>query len=120
MIEDFFDHKCDIYHITEKTATQGYGLPSSIGFDYPETPDITALPCHFGVKNASVYTAQREPQNDLETRIKLTLPKNTDIRRNDKVVDCDTGLIYTAEQPRNIRDHHIFVYIKRVEKDKAL
>ena len=81
MIENFFDHKCDIYHITEKTATQGYGLPSSIGFDYPETPDITALPCHFGVKNASVYT---------------------------------------AEQPRNIRDHHIFVYIKRVEKDKAL
>ena len=44
----------------------------------------------------------------------------TDIRINDKVVDCETGLEYTAERPRNIRDHHIFVYIKRTKEQEAL
>jgi hypothetical protein len=56
----------------------------------------------------------------MDAKIKLTLPTGTDVRINDKIVDCSTGLEYTAEQPRDIRGHHIFVYIKKTGEQKAL
>ena len=42
------------------------------------------------------------------------------MRLNDKIVDCATGLEYTAEQPVNVRDHHLFAYIKRKNGQEAL
>ena len=120
MIEDFFDHKCNIFHIVGEEATPGYGLPPSPSFHYKPEPDISELECHFGVRTSSLMTVQGAPQNDLEARIKLTLPVGTDVRINDKIVDCDTLHEYTAEQPRNIRNHHIFVYIKRLERQEPL
>lgn len=120
MIEDFFDHTCDIYHLRKGDASPGYQLPASPSFSYPDTPDISAQVCHFGVRSQSVNIIQAEPMNQMDARIKLTLPAGTDIRIHDKIVDCTTGLEYTAEQPRNIRDHHMFVYIKRTEVQKPL
>jgi len=120
MIKDFFDHKCNIFHLKKGQASPSYGLPSSNTFEYADTPDIKELECHFGVKSANVTIIQQKPQNNMDARIKLTLPIGTDIRLNDKIIDCDTHLEYTAEQPRNIRKHHKFVYIKRVERQKPL
>ena len=56
----------------------------------------------------------------MEAKTKLTLPIGTDVRINDKIVDCATRLEYTAEQPVNVRNHHIFVYIKRNTGQEAL
>jgi hypothetical protein len=56
----------------------------------------------------------------MDAKIKLTLPAGTDVQLNDKIVDCATGLEYTAEQPVNVRGHHTFVYIKKTEGQKAL
>jgi hypothetical protein len=56
----------------------------------------------------------------MEARIKLTLPLGVDIRTNDKIVHRETGLEYTAENPINVRNHHLFVYIKKIEGQKAL
>lgn len=56
----------------------------------------------------------------MEAKIKLTLPIDAEVRLNDKIVDCSTGLVYTAEQPVNIRGHHQFVYIKREGAQKPL
>lgn len=119
-LENLLDHFCDIYHIQEGEDSPGYNLPKSPSFSYPETPDIAEQRCHFGVKTQSVTITQSEPANLMEAKIKLTLPIGTDIRLNDKIVDCMTGFEYTAEQPRNIRNHHIFVYIKRTENQKPL
>lgn len=120
MIEDFFDHKCDIYHIVKEEKSPRPGLPPTPSFHYPETPDIEGLECHFGVKSSNITIVQQQPYNSMDARIKLTLPSGTDIRLNDKIIDCDTGFEYTAEQPRNIRDHHIYVYIKRTERQKPI
>ena len=119
-IESFFDHKCDIYHIVKENVTIGYGLPPSPCFSYPSLPDIKGLGCHFGVKSQSVTITRSEPINIMEARIKLTLPAGTDIRLNDKIVDCETGFEYTAEEPHNIRNHHIFVNIKKVGEQRDL
>jgi hypothetical protein len=119
-LEDFFDHKCNIYHIIKGEATPGYGLPASPSFSYAAEPDISEQECHFGVKSQSVTIVQLEPQKAIDAKIKLTLPAGTDIRLNDKIVDCDTGLEYTAEIPHNIRGHHIFVYIKKEEAQKPI
>lgn len=120
-LEDFFDHTCDIYHIQAVSDSPGYGLPDSgAKYVYGTTPDVSAQKCHFGVKSAGITIIQKEPYNDMSARIKLTLPKDADIRINDKIIDCDTGYEYTAEAPRNIRGHHIFAYIKRVENQRAL
>ena len=119
-LDNLLDHKCDIYHLKKSKSTVGYGLPDSVSFDYGDVPDLKNVICHFGVESLDSSVEQKNPQNILTERIKLTLSIGTDIRINDKVVDCETGLEYTAERPRNIRDHHIFVYIKRTKEQEAL
>lgn len=120
MIEDFFDHKCNIFHVQKDKGSPGYGLPETPSFTYGPTPDIAGQMCHFSVRTGEVNTAQRQPQNDLNARLKLTLPIGTDIRLNDRIVDCESNLAYTAEVPRNIRGHHLTVYIKRTDEQKPL
>ena len=120
MIENLLDHSCDIYHLTKTASSPGYGLPSESNFSYPAKADLEGVSCHFGIKNSQVVVVQREPQQDYDARIKLTLPAGTDIRVNDKVVDNDSGYSYTAEIPRNIRGHHIIVYVKRNDEPRAL
>ena len=119
-LENLLDHKCDIYHLKKSKSTVGYGLPDTVSFDYGDIPDLKNIICHFGVESLDSSVEQKNPQNVLTERIKLTLPIGTDVRINDKVVDCETELEYTAERPRNIRGHHIFVYIKRTKEQEAL
>lgn len=118
--KDLLDHKCDIYHLIKTKKSPGFGLQSSDVFSYPEKPDEKEVACHFGVESLETSVEQKNPQNVLREKIKLTLPIGTDIRINDKIVDCKSGLEYTAERPRNIRGHHIFVYIKRTKEQEAL
>lgn len=120
MFVDFLDHKCDIYHAVNVGNSPGYGLPSSEKYEYPEKPDITDQICHFGVKSATITVVQNNPTNDMDSRIKLTLPFGVDIRANDKIVSKETGYSYVAEIPRHPRNHHTFVYIKRVDIGRAL
>ena len=121
-IEALFDHKCDIYHITQDENNPGYGLPSSPSFSYPSQADESGVQCHFTVRvGNNTSMVQNEPQNEFSARIKLNLPVGTDIRLHDKVVDCDTRLEYTAvTPPRNIRGHHIIVYTERTKEQKPL
>lgn len=119
-IEDFFDHRCSIYHNQQESTSPGYGLPGSPKFKYPTQPDLEEVPCHFGVRSASIQIAQQQPQNDMDSDIKLTLPAGTDVRLNDKIVSSETGLEYTAGQPRNIRGHHMTVKIYRTAQQRPL
>lgn len=118
--EDFLDHHCDIYHLKESSYKPNPVLKGSKSYCYNDTPDISNQECHFGVKSMSISVNQEEPFNLLDGKIKLTLPFGTDIRLNDKVVECSTGLEFTAETPRHIRGHHTFVYIKRNGLQKPL
>lgn len=120
MIEDFFDHKCDIYHIREEQKSPGYGLPTSPNHSYEQEPDIKALSCHFGIRTMSVNIHQTAPINIMDDKTKLTLPKGTDIRLNDRIVNCDTGDEYIADEPHNIRGHHIFVRISKKDRQRDL
>jgi hypothetical protein len=113
MIEDLFDHTCDIYHGTQETQARGYGLPDKEAdhFVYPESPDIEACPCHFG---GNINPVQGEPGNILDGGVKLALPAGTDIRVNDRVVSGVTGYAYRAGIPRDIRGHHVAVWVERI------
>ena len=114
--EDLLDHKCAIYHMTKDTKSVGYGIETS-KFDYPEEPDINNVPCHFNVKNnGNGSIEQTEDANVYIVVGKLQLPLDTDVRVNDKIVDLCTGLVYTAEIPRNIRNHHMMVQVQRKGK----
>lgn len=118
--EALLDHKCDIYHIIEGERSPGYNLPASPSFSYPTEPDIADQACHFGVRSASVTVTQTAPANIMDSRTKLLLPIGTDARLNDKVVNRATGEEYTAEQPVNIREHHLFVYVKKIGEERHL
>lgn len=113
------NHKCDIYHLKRRNKSPGYGLPSSPSFYYAKKPDLAAMPCHFNTKSGRKIV-QGEPQANYEAEIKLSLPAGTDIRLNDKIVDCVTGYEYTAEIPQDIRGHHIAVYLHRTGQQEAL
>ncbi len=120
MIGDLLDHRCDIYHPVKAADSPGFGLPSSPIFSYPDKPDIQDLQCHFGYESFEYGLYQKTPMNTLTEKVKLTLPAGTDIRINDKIIDCCTGLEYTAGRPRNVRNHHVFVFIKRTKQQEAL
>ena len=121
-VEDFFDHSCDIYHLIKDENSPGYNLPSSPSHKYPATADESGVSCHFTVRvGNNTSLTQNEPQNDYSARIKLNLPVGTPIKMNDKVVDLTTELEYTAvTPPRNIRGHHIIVYVERTREQTAL
>lgn len=122
-LEDFFNHRCSLYHTVKSDATPGYGLPASPHFTYPEQPDEVDIHCHFNQSGSggTVNTlVQNLPEHAYEDRIKLQLPIGTDVRVNDKVLDKRTGLFYYAELPRTIRDHHIYVWVKREETEVGL
>ena len=115
-LEDFFDHKCSLYHAAGTSESPGYGLPESPIYSYPDEPDEPDVACHFaqGSSGGTINTlVQNLPEHAYEDRIKLTLPIGTDVRVNDKVLDQRTGLFFIAEIPRNIRNHHIYVWVKR-------
>ena len=117
---NLLNHRCDIYHLAESAASPGYGLAASSAYENPEKPDLAGLACHFGVRSQNSSVNQEEPANLLEAKIKLTLPADVDVRLNDRIVDCASGLEYTAEQPVDVRGHHQFVYIKRKGGQRAL
>lgn len=119
--EDLLDHKCAIYHLKEKKEGKdlGFGIKDT-EFSYDEVPDLTDIPCHFNVKNNGVGSIeQTEDANEYIVVGKLQLPIGTEVYVNDKIVDLGTGLVYTAEIPRNIRDHHIMVQVQRKGKVKG-
>lgn len=121
MFEDFFNHKCNIYHIVTEKEQMGYGFTESdTAFKYSDVPDIVDLRCHFHNKSNSVSLTQKEPDNDLMITRKLSLPIDTGIRTNDKVIDCDTGIEYTVTLPSKIKGHHITVVLTRTAKQVIL
>lgn len=120
-IERLFDHTCDIYHLAQEKKSPGYNLPASPKDAYPQTADISGIPCHFNIKGDSPKLIQNEPENSLTERTKLNLPIGADIRLNDRVIDTTTGLEYTAvSPPRNIRGNHIFAYVERTREQKPI
>ena len=76
-LADFLDHKCDIYHLIQSKDSPGYGLPDSPVFIYNNKPDEKEIPCHFGIESLDAETEQKQPQNILREKIKLTLPAGT-------------------------------------------
>lgn len=117
--EDLLDHKCAIYHMTEESKSLGFGIDAS-NFTYPDKPDLDNVSCHFNVKNAGTGTMeQTEDANEYIVTGKLQLPIGVEVYVNDKIVDLETGLVYTAEIPRNIRGHHIMVQVQRKGKVKG-
>ena len=119
-LNDFLEHRCDIYHIHSEDKSPGYGLPSSPTFSYPDDPDISNVRCHFSVKSGTSNVNQLDPQTVYAARLKLTLPFGTDVRVNDKIIDRTTGYEYTAEIPRNVRKHHMFVFVIRRGNQEAI
>lgn len=119
-IEALLNHRCDIYHLTKTNKKVGYGLPETAEFTYPSEPDIKDVDCHFCVTSNGLSLDKAPAYNAVSASVKLVLPNGTDIRVNDKVIDCDTGYEYTAEVPRNIRNHHIFVMLTRREEQKKI
>ena len=110
------DAKISFVSLVDKAANKkqflmGFAIKQT-GFSYPKVPDVEDVACHFNV-NANAELTQTESANEFIYSGKLQLPAGTDVRVNDKVVDKNTGLAYTAEMPHNIRDHHIMVNIQR-------
>lgn len=119
-IDELFDHRCDVFHLIREKGSIGYGLDESFSYSYGDVPDIKNLPCHFGLKYRDTMMQQGEPANKYYARVKLALPVGTDIRLNDKVVDRDTGLAYTAQIPKEVRGSHVIVFVKRTEIQQPL
>lgn len=118
--EDLLDHKCAIYHLkeTKEGKDLGFGIKST-EFKYGDVPDLDNIPCHFNVNGGMGSMEQTEDANEYIVVGKLQLPAGTEVYVNDKIVDLGTGLVYTAEIPRNIRNHHVMVQVQRKGKVKG-
>ena len=115
--DELLDHKCAIYHMAKGGKNLGFGIEAD-DYSYPKKPDIESVDCHFNVSEQGTME-QTEDANEYISVGKLNLPAGTDVRINDKIVDLGTGIVYYAEVPRNIRDHHIMVKVQRKGKIKG-
>lgn len=112
MIEDFYNHTCDIYHIKKEEVDKGFGIIDDKVYSYEKEPDIADVPCHFYIKTLEQFSYS-DPRPLVTGRMKLALGTDVDIRMNDKVVNKVTGLEYIAEVVHNIQGHHLMVYLFR-------
>lgn len=119
-LDALLDHKCNIYHLKSVEKQVGFGLSATKEFKYSDEPDRKDVKCHFCTAANSLSLERAPAYNSVSASIKLVLPADTDIRINDKIVDVDNGYEYTAEVPRNIRNHHIFVMLTRREEQKKI
>lgn len=122
-INSFFNHKCEIYHEIKTPDSTAYSTldSQSTTNNYPETPDITDLRCHFSTNDEGVRTTQGDPQRNVDWNDTLALPIGTDIRYSDKVVDLTQDITYTVEKPiRKIRNNHIKVRLITLEVQQDL
>lgn len=123
MFEDFLNHSCEVYHLTETPGGVTYGIPGAETesiFSYPQSPDIESVACHFQVKASPIQIIAGEPDTEAQGRVKIAFPFGTDIRINDKIKSHETGLSYIAELPRAVHgDHHLVVYARRESGIKA-
>ncbi len=118
-IEDFFRHKCDIYHISHAGRAAKYGLPSSEkDSTYPANPSITDVICFFADANADEMEV--EPTTVYPGARELSLPTGTDIHRGDKIIDKRFNIEYTAGFPEDIRGKYLSVPLNRKTVREAL
>lgn len=115
--EDLLDHKCAIYHMKKSEKNKGFGIKTP-DFGYSTEPDLTDIPCHFNVnENGSIE--QTEDANEYIVVGKLQLPAGTEVYLNDKIINLNNGMEYTAGIPRDIRGHHVIVNVQRKGKVKG-
>lgn len=121
MFEDFFNHRCNIYHLEDRRVNIGYGIEAGNVRVPRKEADEKDIPCHFHVKaNGNVRITQKEPYAKMDGDVKLSLPAGTDIRKNDVVEDCSNGIKYRAGIPREVHGwHHIVVMLASKEGVEA-
>ena len=120
-ISNFFDHKCNIYHQDNAVKTVGYGLTGQSVDNYPASPDVSNVSCHFSVNDENIKTSQESPQRIADISDTIALPPGTDIKFNDKIEDLTHGTQYTViKPPRNIRGNHIKAKLFMLEIQKDL
>ena len=117
---NLLNHKCNVYHVIKTNTSPGYNLPGSPKFSYPDAPDITDVPCHFEIRVGSQSVSQKEPQTIYTATLKLVYPVGVDIRFRDKIVSAEDGFEYTADIPRKVRNHHMFVMVQRTAEQEAV
>lgn len=115
MFEDFFNHKCNIYHTENAAVNAGYGIRQERVKVTGRTVSVEDVLCHFHVKaNDTIRIVQDKPYSTVDGEVKLSLPFGTDIRENDIVEDCSNGVKYRAGFPRSIHgNHHIVVKLTK-------
>lgn len=107
MFEDFFNHKCDIYHPVKSETNIKYGIKVEPVEMRKDIPDLENVPCHFYI-NPSLSIKQKEPYATVEGECKLALPYGTDIRENDFIKGYDH--MFRAGIPKVVHgNHHIVV-----------
>lgn len=119
MLEDFFNHRCDIFHLVENQEQGCYGIRSRERMAPEKVPSEENIRCHFHTKSNSLQIVQGEPYSKLTGEVKLSLPIGIDIRKNDVVRSRESGMYYRADMPKNIQGHHLTVILRREDGIKG-
>lgn len=119
-IENFFRHRCDIYHISAVSKTAGYGLPSSEKtLVRPAEPSLSDAPCFFSYPDTDGIT-EKEPTTVFTGANELSLPAGTVIHYGDKIIDRRFNVEYTAGFPEDVRGKYIVMPLTRRTVQEAL
>lgn len=107
MIEDFFEQKCNIYHLMSEKVDYGYGIDITTerAYKYSDKPNEILVPCHFTLSSQigeKVY--QGRPMSTLDGDVKVAFPVGTDIRINDKITLLSG--IDNAQQWREVEEDY--------------
>ena len=115
------NHRCNIYHLENDTVNAGYGIKVRTGKKAGCIAAIKDQPCHFHIKAGNtIRIVQNEPFSSADGEIKLSLPADVDIRKNDMVENCENRLKYRAGIPHTVHgNHHIIVDLYREGGIKA-
>ena len=112
--------RCDIYHMRTELEQMSHGLPGQALPHYPDEPDEAGVPCHFQVRGIQGHVSDDGRRRTYTADARVNFPLYADIRTNDKVVDCQSGMEYMVAIPRVIHGHHIIADVWRTAKQEPL
>ena len=70
MFDEFFNHKCDIYHKYDEPVEAGYGISAGDTRSDKSEPDVTDIKRHLYL-STSLTVVQKETYADIDGRTRI-------------------------------------------------
>ena len=105
--------RANIFHQVTTTQVLVPNVDAKVNYSYLSVADIQNQVCQFIANPQVNVTESQQNREQVDTQI-IDFPIGTDVRKNDRVENLDTGEVFVISFVSNRRSHHLRAVSKNV------